>query len=103
VLDLGLGILLGGGDAIPSLLAISNGDRIPAGALGGWLRARLGRGLVVERVGTLPPRRANMRSSLIGLVGLGWSRNSIRREGQGGKDMHRSGCRSPVSESDSHF
>jgi hypothetical protein len=40
VLDLGLGILLSDGDAIPPLLYISNGDRILAGVLGGGLEAR---------------------------------------------------------------
>jgi hypothetical protein len=40
VLDLCLGILLGAGGAIPALLFFSNGGRILAGVLGGWLEAR---------------------------------------------------------------
>jgi hypothetical protein len=40
LLDLGLGILLGGGDAIHPVLFLSNGGRILAGVLGGWLATR---------------------------------------------------------------
>ena len=40
LLDLCLSILLGGGGAIPRLLLFSNGGRILAGGLGGWLEAR---------------------------------------------------------------
>jgi hypothetical protein len=37
LLDFGLGILLSGGGAIQPLLFLSNGGRILAGVLGGWL------------------------------------------------------------------
>ena len=40
LLDLGLGNLLGGGEAIEPLFYLSNGGRILAGVLGGWLAAR---------------------------------------------------------------
>jgi hypothetical protein len=40
LLDLGLGILLGGGGAIHPPLFVSNGGRILAGVLGGWLATR---------------------------------------------------------------
>ena len=37
LLDLGLGILLGGGEPIPPVFFLSNGGRVLAGLLGGWL------------------------------------------------------------------
>ncbi len=40
VLDLGLGIILGGGDSIHPMLFVSNAGRILAGVLGGWLATR---------------------------------------------------------------
>lgn len=40
LLDLSLGMLLGGGEAIHPILFLSNGGRIIAGVLGGWLAAR---------------------------------------------------------------
>jgi hypothetical protein len=40
ILDLGLGILLGGVGAIQPIFFLSNGGRILAGALGGWLSTR---------------------------------------------------------------
>ena len=40
LLDLGLGILLTGGAAIDPLLFLSNGGRIVAGVLGGYLALR---------------------------------------------------------------
>jgi hypothetical protein len=42
LVDLGLGILLVGGGAIQLLLFLSNGGRIVAGVLGGWLAGRRG-------------------------------------------------------------
>jgi hypothetical protein len=40
LLDLGLGILLGGAGAIQPVFFLSNGGRILAGVLGGWLATR---------------------------------------------------------------
>ena len=40
LLDLGLGILLAGGGAIQTLFFFSNGGRVLAGVLGGWLATR---------------------------------------------------------------
>jgi hypothetical protein len=40
LLDLGLGLLLGGVGANPPLFFLSNGGRIVAGALGGWMATR---------------------------------------------------------------
>ena len=40
LLDLGLGVLLGGTDALQPIFFISNAGRILAGALGGWLAMR---------------------------------------------------------------
>jgi hypothetical protein len=42
LLDLVLGIALGGGAAIGPLFLVSNGGRVTAGLLGGWLVARRG-------------------------------------------------------------
>jgi hypothetical protein len=40
LLDFGLGLLLGGGGAIDPVFYLSNGGRIVAGLLGGWIAAR---------------------------------------------------------------
>jgi hypothetical protein len=40
LLDLGLGILLGGASAIHAIFFLSNGGRVLAGVLGGWLATR---------------------------------------------------------------
>ncbi len=57
LLDLGLGLLLGGAEAIRPLFFVSNGGRILAGILGGWLATRrCGRRLVVELAPTRSPR-----------------------------------------------
>jgi hypothetical protein len=40
VLDFSIALLLTGGGAISGLLFLSNGGRIVAGALGGWLGSR---------------------------------------------------------------
>jgi hypothetical protein len=42
LLDFGTAILLTGGTAISGLLFLSNGGRIVAGAIGGWLASRAG-------------------------------------------------------------
>jgi hypothetical protein len=43
LLDFGLGIVLVGGDAIHPVFFLSNGGRIVAGVLGGWLASRRAR------------------------------------------------------------
>jgi len=48
LLDLGLGLLLGGAGAIHPVLFLSNGGRILAGLLGGWLATRRSGGRFVE-------------------------------------------------------
>jgi hypothetical protein len=42
LLDFGLGMLLGGGGPIHPVFFLSNGGRILAGVLGGWLASRAG-------------------------------------------------------------
>jgi hypothetical protein len=52
LLDFGLGILLVGGGAIHPLLFLSNGGRIVAGVLGGWLAGRKASGAFSAKKGS---------------------------------------------------